>query len=250
MTQMPPRPARPVPARNKGNSPAGRVVRGGIRPQPAARHHVMKAGPIAAVCAVLITGAPPAGAALGTIAVSISPSGPLAISDTFTVSLSISGYTETTEIDAYQFVITYPSSLFSFTGPFDHGSSSGPNQQWLSMTNQESAANGYAPSAADNGSVAGTIVIDYADLGFSVTEGGTNSASGFLVSFDMQAIAAGTGSFTPAAPAGGVTFFDVDLINAGSPSFSGAGITVVPEPAAALLAGAALLTGCRRRRRC
>ena len=168
----------------------------------------------------------------------------------FTVSLSISGYTETTQIDAYQFKITYPSALFSFVGPFDPGGSSpGPNQQWLSMASQESAADGYSLSSADNGAVAGVIIIDHADFTFSVVEGGTNAASGFLVSFLMKALAPGTGSFTPAAPAGGVSFFDVDLVGAGSPSFSGASVTVVPEPSAGLFAAAGAFAAARRRRR-
>jgi len=203
-----------------------------------------------AVCVILMAGAARTQAALGTISASASPASPVALGSTFTISLSISGYTEATQIDAYQFNITYPSALFTFLGPFDHGiSAAGLNQQWLSMANQESAGDGYAPAAADISAPPGTILIDYADLGFSVVEGGTNASSGFLVSFLMRADGLGTGSFTPAAPGGGVTFLDVDLLNAGSPAFAGISVTVIPEPTGSMLAGAVILGALRRRRR-
>lgn len=210
----------------------------------------MKAVHFIAVCATLAVGTMRTQAALGTISASASPAGPVALGSTFTISLSISGYTEATQIDAYQFNVAYPSALFTYLGPFDHGSSAaGPNQQWLSMAGQESAGDGYAPSSSDIGTTPGTILIDYADLGFSVVEGGTNAGAGFLVSFLMRADGLGTGSFTPAAPGGGVTFLDIDLLSAGSPSFAGVSVTVIPEPSGSLMAGAGLCVALRRRRR-
>lgn len=232
-------------------APAGRLACGGILLlEPPSQTPAMKSARFTAICAVLLAGAARSPAVLGTITASASPAGPVTLGSTFTISLSISGYTEATQIDAYQFNVAYPSALFTFLGPFDSGSSAvGPNQQWLSMAGQESAGDGYAPFAAHLASPPGTILIDYSDLGFSVVEGGTNAASGFLVSFLMRADGLGTGSFTPSAPAGGVTFLDVDLLSAGSPAFAGSSVTVVPEPSGFLLAGAGLLAAARRRRK-
>ena len=93
----------------------------------------------------LLLGTAASQAALGTITAVASPPGPVAVNDLFTITLSISGYTDPKQIDAYQFQISYPSALFSFQGPFDHGTSAaGPNQQWLSMSAQEAAVDGYA----------------------------------------------------------------------------------------------------------
>jgi|GEM_PF-3716164 len=209
----------------------------------------MKTAILTAVSAVFIISAARSDAALGLISTVAVPPGPMTVGTTFTVSLSISGYTEVTEIDGYQFQIAYPSALFSFQGLFDHGTSTvGPNQQWLSMPNQETDVT-YAPGATDDGSVAGIVVINFADLGFTAVEGGTNSPAGFLVSFSMRAEAPGTGSITPSAPAGGTVFFDVDLNPAGAPLFAGTSVTVVPEPSTSFLAAAGVLAAARRRRR-
>ena len=168
-------------------------------------------------------------AAPGTITAAVTPSGPFQVGDSFVVTLRISGYTNPAPIDAYQFRVNYPAALLAFTGSFGHGTSApGLTQQWLSMPGQESAAAGYAPFAADDGSVPGAVLIDYADLGYSDPEGGTTAAGGFLVSFTLRAATPGTGNITPAAPAGGVTFLDTDFNSAGSPLFTGATVTVFP----------------------
>lgn len=181
----------------------------------------------AAIAAAFLLSATRSDAATGTIRASVNNFLPICPGDTFTVTLRISGYTNPVGIDAYQFKITYPAALFAFTGPIDHGlSAPAADPQWLSLPSQESSAAGYAPTGSDNSSVPGVIIIDYADLGFSDPEGGTTAASGLLVSFKMTALAAGTGTFTPAAPPGGVTFFDVDLNPAGSPLFAGTSVTV------------------------
>jgi hypothetical protein len=116
------------------------------------------------------------------------------------------------------------------------------------MPTQETDAS-YAPSNSDNGTLPGTIVIDFSDIGFTATEGGTVAASGFLVSFVMQAIAPGTGSFTPSAAAGGVTLFDTDANSVGAPAFAGVSVTVIPESASGILIAAGALASARRRRR-
>jgi hypothetical protein len=208
----------------------------------------MKTAIITAFSAVFFIGASQSDAALGLITATTSAD-PVNVGDTFTITLSISGYTDPAEIDAYQFQVTYPSALFTFVGPFDHGSSAaGPNQQWLSMANQETDAT-YAPTSSDSGVVPGTIVIDFADLGFTVTEGGTVAGSGFLVSFVMEAAGVGTGTFSPAAAAGGVTLFDTNFNSVGAPSFAGVSVTVVPETGSAILLAAGALASARRRRR-
>lgn len=185
----------------------------------------MKSALLTAVLLVVSSAAVPA--APGTITATVTPAGPFAVGDSFTVTLRLSGYTNVAPIDAYQFKISYPAALLTFTGPFSHGTSApGPAQQWLSMPGQESLAAGYAPAAADDSSVPGSLLIDYADLGYSDPEGGTTAAGGFIVSFPMRALAPGTGSITPVAPPGGVTFLDTDFNPAGSPAFTGVTITV------------------------
>jgi len=185
----------------------------------------MKTALLTAVILVVSSAAVPA--APGTITATVTPPGPFAVGDSFTVTLHLSGYTNAAPVDAYQFMISYPPALLSFTGPFDHTGTAG-SPQWLSLPGQEPPAGGYAPEDFDNSLEPGTLVIDYVDLGYSDPEGGANSADGFIVSFPMQALAPGTGSITPAAPAGGVVFLDSDLNSAGSPAFTGVTITVLP----------------------
>ena len=195
-------------------------------------------------------------AVTGVISTLLNPPGPVNLNDTFVVTLSISGYTDPIEIDAYQFEVTYPAALFSFAGSIDHGTTgAGLTQQWLAKPNQETELAGYSPDVNTTGSVAGVVLVDLADTGFSDPEGGTVAATGFLVSFMLRADAAGTGSITPRPPPGGEVLFRSDpilgLVPTGTtPTFSGASMTAIPEPGTFSLASIALFAmGSRRRRR-
>jgi hypothetical protein len=177
-------------------------------------------------------------AAPGTISTALSPAGPIGVGDTFSVTLSISGYTDANEIDGYNFHVAF-SSIFSLVGgSLSANDAPGPDENWLRKPPQDGV--GAGPILTDS-TVSGltTLDISVADLRFSSTDGTTASA-GFLYSFSLMANSLGTGTITPSAGAGGTVLFDVDLLPAGVPVFTGASMDVVPEPAtgALLLAGA------------
>jgi hypothetical protein len=167
-------------------------------------------------------------AALGTISATVSPAGGVLLGDQLTVTLRVASYADPSQIDGYNFTVGYPTGLFSFVpGPFDSGTVSGPDQQWLSESNQESALAGYDLTDFNDGvTTPGTVYISMLDSGFSEPENGTVGNSGFLVSFKLQSIAKGTGNIMPAAFEGGTGLFDTGLVSVGVPSFSGATVTV------------------------
>jgi hypothetical protein len=207
---------------------------------------------LAAAFSLWLSQTPDAFGALGIISATFTPVSPVTIGTTVTVTASLAGYSEATEVDGYNFTVTYPAALFNFVGgSFSHGTTApGLNQQWLAMANQESEAGGYTPLDVDDGSVDGTIVISFNDSGFNLPERGTVAAAGFLVSFQLQAEAAGSGSITPLSPGGAPVFFDTDLVNLpGNRTFAGAPITVVPEPAILALGLGGILLVFRRRSR-
>jgi hypothetical protein len=167
----------------------------------------------------------------GTISLSVNPSGCIAIGEVVTVTARISGYTDTTEIDGFNFEVSYDSTVLSFVAnSFNLGDASGPDQQWLSKSNQESVADGYDLMNFSDGSTAGTVSLSLVDLGFSSPEGGTIAGAGFLVSFKLTGIAGGTSSITAAAYPDGTVLFDTDLMAAGMPSFTGTSVTVDTTP--------------------
>lgn len=183
------------------------------------------------VATALLGIASPARAALGLITASFTPASPVATGNTITVTLNLSGYTEATEIDAFAVLVTYPASLFNFVaGSASYNSA----DQWLAKSNQDT---GYSPSSQTTSSTDGQVILELTDLGTppGATQG-SNSSGGFLASFQLVAEGPGAGSITPAVPGGGTVFFDKDLASVpGAPTFSGALITVIPEPSSALL---------------
>lgn len=178
-------------------------------------------------------------AAPGTISTALSPAGPIGVGDTFSVTLSISGYTDATEIDGYNFHVAF-SPIFSLVGgSLSDNDAPGPDENWLRKPPQDGV--GAGPILTDS-TVSGltTLDISVSDLRFSSVDGTTASA-GFLYSFSLMANSLGTGTITPSAGPGGTALFDVNFLPAGVPVFTGASMDVVPEPAAGVLLLAGVL---------
>ena len=93
--------------------------------------------------------------------------------------------------------------------------------QWLSLPDQESPANGYRPTAIISGATPGKLAISVSDLGYTSAESGATADSGFLASFNLQAIGEGTGTVTLEPFAGGSVLFDTSLSPAGVPQLLG-----------------------------
>lgn len=124
----------------------------------------------------------------------LDPPGPIQVGDIFTLTCRITAYDGDIEIDGFGFDVIYPSTLFSFVGgSFYLGDASGPNQQWLSKPNQESPAAGYRLVAFNDDSRAGQVRIRMEDGDRTDRERGTIASDGFLVSFQLRALAPGTG---------------------------------------------------------
>ena len=122
----------------------------------------------------------------------VTPSSVVSTGQVVTVTTRISGYSGT-EMDAYNFLVKYDKAVLAFVpGSFNTGTAAGPDQQWLSKPNQESSAQGYSLRNACDGGLAGEVVVSIFDTGFVDPETGTLAVSGFLVSFQLQAIAPGT----------------------------------------------------------
>ena len=167
-------------------------------------------------------------AAPGTINTALSPASPVGIGAIFTVTLSLSGYTDATEIDGYNFRVTYPSSLFSLVGgslAMHDNSSFGAAENWLRKPPQDGVGAGALPLTDSTLTSAGLVSISVVDLRGTSTRG-TTASSGFLYSFDLMANALGSGSITPSAALDGSVLFDVNLSTASVPAFSGASMTV------------------------
>ena len=187
-----------------------------------------------------------------TIVTSFSPAGPVTVGATFTVTLSMTSYTGADEIDGFNLKVTYPTSLFSFvgaSGSAHDASSFGVTENWLRLAPQDSVGAGAIltdSTTTPPTSPAGTVLVSVVDLRGGSTRGTTASA-GFLYSFDLMATAPGTGSITPEAFGDGTTLFDVALSPVGPTSFTGAPMTVVPEPSLmGMLAAGGILLALRR----
>jgi uncharacterized repeat protein (TIGR01451 family) len=167
-------------------------------------------------------------AAPGTISATLSPNGPIGVGDQVTVTMRLSNYTDTVEIDGFSFVVSYDSNRLSFvSGSFNLGTASGPDQQWLSKPNQDP---GYSLMSSNSGATPGAVTINMGDGGTFVPQRGTIATFGFLVAFRLQATAAGTTTIMPQAPANGVVLIRTNRTPAGVPAFTGASL-VVTNPA-------------------
>ena len=174
-----------------------------------------------ALIITLMMAATPGIAAPGLITANASPNA-VSVGDTFSVTMRIQGYTDTVEIDGYQFDVSYPPGLFAFVaGSFDVvGSAADP--QWLSKPNQETVAAGYTLTDFNANPAAGLVHIEILDSGFSMPERGTIAASGFMVSFKLTALAEGSGQICGRAvpgPAGPEVLYDTNRRPAGVPQF-------------------------------
>jgi len=172
----------------------------------------------------------------GTISTTLTPAGSIPLGSEVLVTLRISGYTDTNEIDGFNLTVSYPSALFSFVaGSFDLGTGAGPDQQWLSKATQESVPDGYSLANFNDGTTTpGVVTISMADLGYSSPEGGSTDNSGFLVAFKLLALTNGCGPITPAAFAGPTVLFDNTLTSVGVPAMSGVAALAGAAPALAI----------------
>ncbi len=128
----------------------------------------------------------------GSIISSASPAN-ATVGQTFTITFRMVGYDGTAEIDSVNFNVSYDAIHLAFVdGSFSTGTGSGPDQQWLSKTNQEAAVDGFQLVNYSDGSLPGTVFVTIGDLGPSSPERGTLAASGFLISFQFQVIASGS----------------------------------------------------------
>lgn len=128
----------------------------------------------------------------GSIIASASPAN-ATVGQTVTVTCRMSGYDGTAEIDSVNFNVSYDAARLAFVdGSFNIGGSSGPDQQWLSKTNQESATDGFQLVNYSDGSFPGVVFVTLGDLGPSNPERGTLAPAGFLLSFQFQVIAPGS----------------------------------------------------------
>lgn len=189
----------------------------------------LKTWKIRSVLALLVAFTGTAWAASGTISTSLSPVGPVNIGNVFSVTFSVSGYTDPAEIDGYNFLVTFAPIFSLVPGSTAINDAPGANQNWLRLPPQDGVGAGAVPLSDFSVVGATTVDVSVSDLRPASTRG-TTAASGFLYSFSLTASSAGIGSITPSAGAGGTAFFDVSFAAAGVPSFSGGTITVVPEP--------------------
>ena len=180
--------------------------------------------------------------------------GPVSLGESFTVTLSIAGYTQTNEIDAVRLNVTYDSSLLDFVGNFTLNDRSGPDEQWLHKPNQN-VGSGYLLSNLSDGGTPGNVFISLRDTGVSSVQRGTVGEDGFLISFDLRAKAAGASDlhlspFT--GDTGDEVLYDNLAFNPVSVTdFADASITIVPEPGmlGLLGLGAVALVVSRHRRK-
>ena len=146
---------------------------------------------------------------------------PMRVGEQITVTLHMDAYSDAVEIDGFNLTVSYDTNLFAFVdGSFSLEDISG-EPQWLSLPGQESPANGYRPTAIISGATPGKLAISVSDLGYTSAESGATADSGFLASFNLQAIGEGTGTVTLEPFAGGSVLFDTSLSPAGVPQLLG-----------------------------
>ena len=156
-----------------------------------------------------------------SISVVAAPS-TVAVGQTFTVTCRLS-YNGTTEIDGFAFVINHnPAGLAAVPGSFYLGTNSGPDQQFLLKPNQDT--NGLVLTNLCDATRPGTVYLTVGDLGRSNPQRGSVAQSGFLVSFQMTALAPGSWQLSPAPYIDDAVLYDVFMRPASTMGF---GITTV-----------------------
>ena len=174
--------------------------------------------------------APSALAVPGTIGTTLTPAGSVAVGDTVVVTFRMSGRTDQVEVDGFNFEVTYDAGLFSFVAnSFSLGTSTGANQQWLSLPNQETASQGFTLTSTSGGATPGNVAITVGDTGANTPERGTIANSGFLISFSLRAIAPGTSAITPKPRIDMGVLLDGNHKPLPTPALTGASITVTAD---------------------
>jgi len=177
---------------------------------------------LAVVCAVAQPVPPTA-----QIRAALSTNGPLEVGQSFTVTVTMNSYTATTEIESFNFVVTYDHTVLAYVpGSFSIGDASGPNQQWLTKPPQETVAQGLVLTNVSNPEVPGYIFVAVGDMGGADPQRGTLAASGFLVSFQLQAIGPGASGVTLGPAWSGSVLLDTSLRPAVMAEFANASVVV------------------------
>lgn len=152
----------------------------------------------------------------------------------FTVTVALSGFASTFEVDAVEFLVDFDSTLFEYVSHavVDDGTEFlNDNQQAGYILDDSSAYNG-----------TNRVGFSVADGDLAFTNSGSQKASGDIGSITLRARnLLGIGSIDPkAGPLGNdMVFFDIDFFEivesdiTGGISFSSASVEVVPEPASA-----------------
>ena len=166
-----------------------------------------------------------------SISVAVTPA-TVAVGQSFTVTCRLN-YGGTTEIDGFAFVINYdPAGLAAVPGSFYLGTNSGPDQQFLLKANQDT--NGLVLTNLCDASRPGSVYLTVGDLGRSNPQRGSIASSGFLVSFQMTALAPGSWQLAPAPYIDDAVLYDVFMRPTSTMGF---GITTVTvkNPSAVLV---------------
>ena len=178
----------------------------------------------------------------GIVSIETSPN-PVAAGQALTVTCRLSAYDGIEEIDGFAFVVTYNAAgLGAVPGSFYLGTNSGPDQQFLSKGNQESATNGYTLVNQCDATRPGLVYITVSDLGRNNPERGSTASGGFLVSLQMTALVHGTWPLTPAPYIDDSVLYNTFKRPAGKISFGTTSVSVLNPAAVTILAPDATAT--------
>ena len=166
--------------------------------------------------------------------ISVLPSaGTVGVGQTFTVTCRLN-YNGTAEVDGFAFVINHdPAGLAAVPGSFYLGTNSGTDQQFLLKPNQDT--NGLVLTNLCDATRPGAVYLTAGDLGRSNPQRGSLAQSGFLVSFQMTAVAAGIWTLSPAPYIDDSVLYDVYMRPTSTVGFNTATV-VVRNPTAVSVA--------------
>ncbi len=174
---------------------------------------------------------------VASIGIMVSPM-TVNIGQTFTVTCRLDSYRGTAEIDGYAFSVPYDETAFApVPGSFYLGAASGPDMQFLAKANQETAVEGYMLTNQCDASQPGFVYVTVSDLGPSNPERGSTAQNGFLVSFQMTALAHGTRQLSPTPYIDNSVLYNTSLQPVGTVTF-GSATVIVPNPTAVVVQAA------------
>lgn len=170
------------------------------------------------------------------ISIVASPS-TVSVGQTCTVTCRLSSRASTDELDAFGFVVRYnPAGLSVVPGSFYLGTTNGPDQQFLSKPNQDSATNGYSLVNLCDSTRPGLAYITVGDIGIGPPpRRGSAAQSGFLVSFQMTALAPGNWQLTAGPYIDDSVFNNTFHRPVATTVHFGSPIIVVPNPTTVLV---------------